>query len=51
MYIAVIERPDGSTYEQPYKDFEDLLALQKYLGDDYWIVDVQFDERYYNGLF
>lgn len=37
---AVIERPDGSTYEQVYKEFEDLLSLKESLGDDYWIVDI-----------
>lgn len=40
MYTAVIERPDGSTYEQDYKDFEDLLLLKQMLGNDYWIVDI-----------
>lgn len=40
LYTAVIECPDGSTYEQDYKDFEGLLALREMLGDDYWIVAI-----------
>lgn len=39
-YIAVVERPDGSTYEQPFREFEDLLELATYLGDEYRVVDV-----------
>ena len=39
-YTAVIECPDGTTYEQDYKDFEDLLLLKQMLGNDYWIVDI-----------
>ena len=38
MYIAVIERPDNSTYEQPYNDFFELLELYRHLGDGYQIV-------------
>lgn len=38
---AVVERPDGSTFVQPYSgEFEDLLALKESLGDDYWIVSI-----------
>jgi len=40
MYIAVIERPDSSTYEQAYSDFDELLDLKRFLGPDYWIVDI-----------
>lgn len=39
-YIAVIERPDGSTYEQPFSDLYDLIELAGYLGDDYQIVSI-----------
>lgn len=39
-YIAVIERVDGTTYEQPYLEFEDLCDLSDSLGSDYWIVDI-----------
>lgn len=39
-YTAVIERPDGSTYEQDYYQFEDLVYLASILGRDYWIVDI-----------
>ena len=39
-YEAVIERPDGSTYVQPFNDFYELLELRRSLGDDYWIVEV-----------
>lgn len=37
-YVAIIEDPDGRTYEQPYDDFDDLIYLRKFLGDDYRIV-------------
>lgn len=39
-YYAVIERRDGSTYVQRYKEFEDLIDLIFMLGPDYWIVDI-----------
>ncbi len=39
-YTAVIERLDGSTYEQNYQDFDDLIDLKQSLGDDYWIVSI-----------
>lgn len=39
-YIAVIERPDNSTFEQPYLDFYDLLSLIDFLGHDYRIVSI-----------
>lgn len=39
-YYAVIERRDGSTYVQRYKEFEDLQYLLRSLGSDYWIVDI-----------
>lgn len=39
-YTAIIECPDGSTFEQFYKDFEDLIELKECIGDDYWIVDI-----------
>lgn len=38
-FVAVIERLDGTTYEQPFYDFEDLLFLRDVLGPDYLIVD------------
>ena len=44
-YIAVIENPDGITYEQPYNDFDDLIELKESLGKDYWIVDIFQVER------
>lgn len=40
LYTAVIERPDGSTYLQDYKEFEDLIWLSNILGSDYLIVDI-----------
>ena len=40
MYTAIIEDPDGLTYEQSYKEFEDLVELANMLGKDYWIVDI-----------
>lgn len=40
MYYAVVERLDGSTYVQPYKEFEDLVSLISMLGSDYLIVDI-----------
>lgn len=39
-YYAVIEREDGSTYVQPYKEFEDIVLLSDSLGDGYYIVDI-----------
>lgn len=39
-YYAVIECPDGSTYTQRYKEFEDLVYLASSLGKGYWIVDI-----------
>ena len=39
-YVAVIERPDGTTYTQAYADFDDLIDLKEVLGDTYWIVDI-----------
>lgn len=39
-YHAVIERPDGSTYIQKYKEFEDLVHLAHSLGKGYYIVDI-----------
>ena len=39
-YIAIIERPDNTTYEQPYIDFYDLVSLLTYLGDGYKIVSI-----------
>lgn len=40
LYYAVIEREDGSTFVQPYKEFEDLVSLSDSLGDYYYIVDI-----------
>lgn len=40
MYIAVIEREDGSTFEQVYKDFYELVELSDHLGDGYLIVAI-----------
>ena len=40
MYCAIIERPDGTTYEQLYGDFYDLLELKAMLGRGYWIVAI-----------
>lgn len=37
-YIAVIENPDGITYEQPYWDYLDLIDLIESLGPGYRIV-------------
>lgn len=39
-YCCKIERPDGSTYEQSYNEFEDLLYIRSIIGEDYLIVDV-----------
>lgn len=39
-YFAVIERCDGTTYTQRYKEFEDLLFLISMLGRDYKVVDI-----------
>lgn len=39
-YIAVIESPTGSTYEQPYREFEDLRDIVQMLGPDYRIVSI-----------
>ena len=39
-YEALIERPDGSTYVQPFNDFYELLELRDTLGDEYLIVEV-----------
>ena len=39
-YYAVIERSDGSTYTQRYKEFEDLVNLLYSLGRDYLVVDI-----------
>lgn len=39
-YTAIIERPDGSTYEQRYKEFEDLVYLLRSLGKYYRIVEI-----------
>ena len=39
-YYAVIERYDGSTYVQPYKDFYALVDLVNSLGDGYFLVDI-----------
>ena len=36
-YTFVIERPDGSIYEQQAPD---VLFLLDMLGDYYWVVDV-----------
>lgn len=38
--VAVIERPDGTSYTQPYQEFEDLLDLVASIGPDYLIVDI-----------
>lgn len=38
-YIALIERDDGSTYEQYFDDLEDLCDLQDSLGS-YYIVQI-----------
>ena len=41
MLVAVIESPDGYTFEQSYSgEFEDLLELKKMLGRNYWICDI-----------
>ncbi len=43
--LAVIERPDGSTYLQHYKGgFDGLLELKKSIGKSYWILDIIDDE-------
>lgn len=39
-YIAVIECPDGTTYEQRFYDFYELLDLKKMLGAEYLIVSI-----------
>lgn len=39
-YVAVIEGPDGYTYEQPYTDYEYLVELLDALGEGYRIVCV-----------
>lgn len=39
-YTAVIEDPDGITYQQGFDDFDELLELKSMLGDEYWIVDI-----------
>lgn len=39
-YIAIIESPSGSTYEQPYRDFEDLKDIVQMLGPDYHVVSI-----------
>lgn len=39
-YVALIESPDGQTYEQGYNEFEDLLDLLEVLGTDYLICDI-----------
>lgn len=39
-YVALIESPDGYTYEQGYDEFEDLLDLIKMLGRGYLICDI-----------
>ena len=39
-YVAVIERPDSSTYEQPYYDFYDLVRLIGFLGDGYKVIAI-----------
>lgn len=38
MYTAVIECPDGRTYEVSYDDFDWLRDT--YGHDDYWVVDI-----------
>jgi len=39
-YFAVIERDDGTTYTQCYREFEDLQQLLYMLGDDYLVCDI-----------
>lgn len=39
-YTALIERDDGSTYEQHYDEIEDLIYLMDHLGIGYMICDV-----------
>lgn len=39
-YYAVIEREDGSTYTQPYREFEELQMLLTFLGPGYLVVDI-----------
>lgn len=39
-YHAVIERPDGSTYVQMYREFEQLQNLLCSLGKGYYIVEI-----------
>lgn len=45
LMLAVIERPDGSTYYQHYTGgFDGLLELKAAIGKKYWIVDIIDDE-------
>lgn len=41
MFIAVIERPDGTCYEQPFKDYSEIVFLITHiLGEGYEVVDI-----------
>ena len=39
-YTAVIEDPDGNTYEQPFWDYEDMCDTLNDLGPDYRLITV-----------
>lgn len=39
-YTVLIVRDDGSTYEQKYREIEDLIDLSESLGEGYKICDV-----------
>lgn len=40
-YTVVIERPDGTTFEQPYFNFEDVADLVKdVFGEGYKVVAI-----------
>lgn len=40
MYTALVERDDGTTYEQRYNDIYDLIDLMDSLGEEYQICDI-----------
>lgn len=40
-YTAIIEGPDGRTYEQPFMNYEELVELVEIVfGDDYRVLTV-----------
>ena len=40
-YVAIVEDPDGNTYEQPYTDYEELIDLvNDIFGEGYRIVTI-----------